>query len=148
MEILTEDLTLKKALRIKKSLENDDTHWVIHTLVPAALAIGIVCLLLFAMMVISILTSNEGQIPDTKELEEIGMCLTFLGFGIIMGILFSHSDFMGGIRKKIQPMINDAVNRLSEGEDEQDKDDGMCVSDNDVHFDSDNDNRDDGDCRD
>lgn len=144
LDILTENLTLKEALRIEKTLENEDSHWIVRSLVPIAIATGIFCLLLFSMIVVSILTSNEGQIPNSKEVEDVGLALVFLWGGIVMGFLFSHSDLVGEIRKKTHPIVKDAIDRLSEEENEQESSDRLCVSDRDILLDSGNDNRDNG----
>lgn len=145
LDILTENLTLKEALRIEKTLENEDSHWVVHSLIPIAIAVGMFCLLFFSMIVVSILTSNEGQIPDPKEVEDVGMALVFLWGGIVMGVLFSHSDLVGEIRKRSHPIVKDAVDRLSEEENGQENSDRLCVSDRDILLDSGNDDRDNGD---
>ena len=145
MDILTENLTLKEALRIEKTLENEDSHWIVHSLIPIAIAVGLFCLLLFSMLVVSVLTSNEGHIPDPKEVEQIGLVLVFLWGGIVMGILFSHSDLVGEIRKRTHPIVKDAIDRLSEEENGQKSSDGLRISDSDILLDCGNDDRDNGD---
>ena len=121
LEILMENLTLSKALRLKKSSEEMDSRFIRGTFIPSVLAIGFVMLIMFAIVVICAYYDPEsftGGEGFEDKVAETGLMLIFLMIGFIFGLMVLEGSIEGLIKRSVKPYIDDAMERLAEGEDE------------------------------
>ena len=116
LKVLSEDLTLKKALRIRELKKSMETEWIRKVFVPTMCAVGICVLMAFSVIV---LVTYFGESSNTMEdLPELGLALLFFMMGIAFGMMILKSNDTSMINEIINPVIDGALEKVCEDETE------------------------------
>lgn len=122
--ILTENLTLNKAIRLKNSSKKMDSRFLREILLPYTMVMGFLMIVFFAALVIAM--HYDPNMLDGKDMNEelgkTGALLIAFMIGIVFGLLIRQSDLESAIRRIVDPVINDAIDNLAECEDENSSD--------------------------
>ena len=114
LEILSEDLTLGKALRIRESKKSMDKRWIKNSLIPATLCIAIFCIVGFSFIVVCGIMDGTLDVENTEELESTGVAMMFLVVGTILGMTIRQSEDTSAVNRIVDPVIEDAIDKLAE----------------------------------
>lgn len=122
--ILTENLTLNKAIRLKNSSKKMDSRFLREILLPYTVVMGFLMIVFFAALVIAM--HYDPNMLDGKDMnEELGktgaLLIAFI-IGMIFGLLIRQSDLESAVRWIVDPVIDDAIDNLAECEEENSSD--------------------------
>lgn len=124
LEILTENLTLNKAIRLKNSSKKMDSRFLREVLLPYTMVIAFFMILIFAVLVIDM--HYDPDVLDGKDMNEelgkVGALLIAVMIGMVFGLLIRQSDLESAVRRIVDPVIDDAIDNLAECEDENSSD--------------------------
>ena len=122
--ILTENLTLNKAIRLKNSSKKMDSRFLREVLLPYTMEMALFMIVVFAALVIDM--HYDPNVLDGKAMNEglgkAGALLIALMIGIVFGLLVRQSELESAVRRIVDPVINDAIDSLAECEDENSSD--------------------------
>ena len=124
LEILTENLTLNKAIRLKNSSKKMDSRFLREILLPYIMVMAFFMIVIFAVLVIDM--HYDPDVLDGKDMDEelgkVGALLIAVMIGMVFGLLIRQSDLESAVRRIVDPVINDAIDNLAESEDENSSD--------------------------
>ena len=124
LEILTENLTLNKAIRLKNSSKKMDSRFLREILLPYTIVMAFFMIVIFAALVIDM--HYDPDVLDGKDMDEelgkIGALLIAVMIGMVFGLLIRQSDLESAVRRIVDPVINDAIDNLAGCEDENSSD--------------------------
>ena len=130
--ILTEDLTLDKALRVKDSQKKMENRFLRNKLLPFVLIFGIMAAVMFSIITISDICNEQKDIEEIREeLPQMGVCFLFFVIGGGFALMIDETDNETIVRKATEPVIETALREsvrnmnvtVSEPKDEQDSSD-------------------------
>lgn len=112
LKILSEDLSLKKAMRIRELKKTMESRWLRRTFLPIMCAMVVLAVMMFAMIV---LTTYFGD-GDAKmeDLPNVGISLVFLVIGTGLGMLIAKGDDTTMINEIINPVIDRTLEKVCE----------------------------------
>lgn len=108
---LCSDMTLGKALKLKKVLRDYDMR-CISKLAGFLIAYVICAFALFGVIVACMYYSGEPM--DAGEIERLGGMLGVLGGGLIVGMMLAYESLGDLVKRKVREPIDDAVEGLSD----------------------------------
>lgn len=124
LDILTENLTLNKAIRLKNSSKKMDSRFLREILLPYAMVMAFFMIVIFAVLVIDM--HYDPDVLDGKDMNEelgkAGALLIAVMIGMVFGLLIRQSDLESAVRRIVDPVIDDAIDNLAECEDENSSD--------------------------
>lgn len=120
MEILTEDLTLEKALRIKESKKKMGIRWVKGTLIPAMLGMVFMMTVIFCAVVITGICEGTLDVKDTEAMTNTVMPIVFLVVGFLLGLMVYQSENETLVNRYVEPVIDKALEELADEDESED----------------------------
>ena len=119
LKILTEDLTLEKALKLKEARKGMDKRWAKQILLPTLIGMSIVCLFIFCASVACNVWDGSMELSDTEEMGRMGAMLVVIVISTMLGLMIAYENEQLEIDKAYKPIIDDALKKLAEDEDEK-----------------------------
>ena len=115
MEILTEDITLKKALRLKEAKKGMQARFLRNKVLPFVIGMGILLLVMFSVITVSDIAHEERTLEEIRdELPRIGVCMMFLIVGGVFALMIYETDEETLVSNAICPVIDSALEELAE----------------------------------
>ena len=116
LKILSEDLSLKKAMRIRELKKDMESRWLRKTFLPIMCVMATLAVMMFAMIVLMTYFGNGDA--TMEDLPDVGISLVFLVIGTGIGMLIAKGDDTTMINEIINPVIDRTLEKACENETE------------------------------